>query len=214
MTEPGPVRRRAGRPTRAQAEARHEELLDTALELFLEHGYTLATIEMIATRVNMTKRTVYARYPDKAALFLAAVHRAIERQVVPPELLADLDNGDLAETLEGVARLRIAQIMTPHGLRLQRVINAESYRFPEIFASHYALSAGPVVDFVAGVLERAAADGRITPTNFRQVARAFTSMAVGGQTRAIVAGLPPTPEQIDERVAFTVRLLLEGLLPR
>ncbi|HSA53840.1 MAG TPA: TetR/AcrR family transcriptional regulator [Yinghuangia sp.] len=214
MTEVAPVRRKAGRPTREQAEARHEELLDTAMELFLEHGYELATIEMIATRVNMTKRTVYARYPDKASLFLAAVRRGIDRQVVPWEVLASFDNGDPAETLEAVARLRIGQMMTPNGLRLQRVINAESYRFPEIFVSNYTLSAGPVVDFVAGVLERAAAAGKLVPTNYQQAARAFTSMTIGGQTRAIVAGRPPTQEQIDERVSFTVRLLLEGLLPR
>ncbi|GAA2410420.1 TetR/AcrR family transcriptional regulator [Actinomadura vinacea] len=209
-----PARRKAGRPTREQAAARHEELLDTALDLFLEHGYELATIEMIAFRVSMTKRTVYARYPDKAALFLASVRRAIERQVVPLEVLEGLDNGDLAETLEAIARMRIGQVMTPKGLRLQRVINTESYRFPEIFVTHNELSTAPVVAFVAGFLDRAAAEGRIAPTDSGQAARAFMSMVVGGQVRAIVAGRPPTPEQIEERVAFTVRLLLDGLRPR
>jgi AcrR family transcriptional regulator len=209
-----PTRPRAGRPTRAQAEARHEELLDTALDLFLEHGYQLATIEMIASRVSMTKRTVYARYPDKAALFLAAVRRAIERQVVARETMERVDKGDLAETLEAIARLRIEQVMTPNGLRLQRVINTESYRFPEIFVTHNELSTAPVFDFVAGLLDRAAARGEIAPIDSGQAARAFMSLVVGGQVRAIVAGRPPTPEQIDERVRFTVRLLLDGLRPR
>lgn len=215
MTEVGQAPRRgAGRPTRGQAEARHEELLDTALDLFLEYGYQLATIETIASRLGMTKRTIYARYPDKASLFLTAVHRAIERQVVPPEVLASYDNGDLAETLEAVARLRINQVMTENGLRLQRVIGAESYRFPEIFVANYKLSAAPVIDFVAGVLDRAAAAGTIAPTNSDQAARAWMSMVVGSQVRPIVAGSPPTPEQLDERVRFAVRLLLDGLRPR
>lgn len=209
-----PYRPKAGRPTRAQAEARHEELLDTALDLFLEHGYEPTTIEMIASRVSMTKRTVYARYPDKGSLFLAAVRRAIERQVVPREVLDGLDNGDLTHTLEAVARLRINQVMTPNGLRLHRIINTESYRFPEIFAAGYELSTAPVVGFVAGVLDRAAAAGKLAPTDYDQAARAFMSMAVGGQVRAIVAGRPPTPDQIDKRVAFTVHLLLDGLRPR
>jgi hypothetical protein len=38
----------AGRPTREQAEQRHEELLDRALEQFLEKGFELATMEAIA----------------------------------------------------------------------------------------------------------------------------------------------------------------------
>lgn len=207
-------RRGAGRPTREQAEARHEELLDTALDLFLEHGFEVATIEMIAGRVGMTKRTVYARYPDKASLFHAAVRRAIERQIVPPPALAELDRGDIAETLEGIARLRIGQVMTPNGLRLQRIINTESYRFPKLLAVHYERSTRPVVDFVAGVLERGIANGEIAPTKPELAAISFMSMVVGGSVRAIVNGLLPTEAELDERVHFTVQLLLDGLRPR
>ncbi|MQY30689.1 TetR/AcrR family transcriptional regulator [Nocardia aurantia] len=209
-----PARRGAGRPTREQAEARHEELIDAALDLFLEHGFELATVEMIAARVNMTKRTVYARYPDKASLFRAAVRRATERQIVPKDVLERMDDGDLPGTLEQVARLRIGQVMTVNGLRLQRIINTESYRFPEIFVENYTLSAGPVVEFVAGVLDRAIVAGALAPTDTDQAARAFMTLVVGGQVRAIVAGRPPTAEQLEERVRFTVRLLLDGLRPR
>ena len=208
------VRRGAGRPTREQAEARHEELLDAALDLFLEHGFELTTIEMVATRVSMTRRTVYARYADKAALFRVAVQRAIERQIVPPEVLARFDQGDLAETLESVARLRIGQVMTPNGLRLQRIINTESYRFPEIFTTNLEQSAKPVMDFVAGVLGRAVVAGQISPTDSAFAASAFMSMVVGGQVRAIVSGRVPTPAELDRKVHFTVRLLLDGLRPR
>jgi TetR/AcrR family transcriptional repressor of mexJK operon len=205
---------RAGRPTREQAEARHEELLDAALDLFLEHGFELTTIEMVATRVSMTRRTVYARYADKAALFRAAVQRAIERQIVPQDVLAGFDKGDLAATLESVARLRISQVMTPNGLRLQRIINTESYRFPEIFTANLEQSAKPVMDFVASVLDRAIAAGQIAPTDSGSAASAFMSMVVGGQVRAIVSGRVPTQAELDAKVRFTVRLLLDGLRPR
>ena len=52
------VRPKAGRPTREQAVARHQALLDTALDHFLRKGFELATIEAIADDVGMTKRTV------------------------------------------------------------------------------------------------------------------------------------------------------------
>ena len=208
------MRRGAGRPTREQAEARHEEMLDAALEEFLERGFELTTIEMVAARVSMTRRTVYARYVDKAALFNAAVQRAIERQIVPPDVLAGFDQGDLAATLESVARLRIGQVMTPNGLRLQRIINTESYRFPEIFTDNFEQSAKPVMDFVAGVLDRAIAAGQIAPTDSGFAASAFMSMVVGGQVRSIVSGRVPTRAELDRKVTFTVRLLLDGLRPR
>lgn len=204
----------AGRPTAAQAAARNEELLDTALDLFLEHGFELVTIDLIAARVGMTKRTIYTRYPDKAALFLAAVHRAIDSQVVSPEVLSSLDTGELAGTLEAIARLRIRRVMTRDGLRLQRIINSESYRFPEIFAAHAERNAEPVIDFVAGLLDRAVAAGEIAPTDTRMAASAFLSMVVGGQVRMIVSGRVPTRSEMDRKVGFTVRLLLDGLRPR
>src|SRR3984957_16680548 len=193
------VHRGAGRPTTEQAEARHEELLDAALDLFLEHGFELTTIDMIAARINMTKRTVYARYADKAALFRGAVQRAIERQIVPRQVLEETDRGDLTETLAAIARLRIGQVMTPNGLRLQRIINTESYRFPEIFTANFEQSAKPVLDFVAGVLDRAIAAGELSPTDLGFAASAFMSMVVGGQVRAIVSGRGPAPAELDRR---------------
>lgn len=209
-----PTRRTSGRPTKEQAEARSEELLDTALDIFLERGFELTTIEMIATKMNMTKRTVYVKFADKSVLFLAAVQRAIERQVVPPEVLAGFDKGDLSETLEAVARLRIGQVMTRNGMRLQHIIQSESYRFPEIFSANVEQSARPVIGFVQGVLNRAVAAGTIASTDTALAASTFMSMVVGGQVRTIIAGYETSPDEIEAKVRFTVGLLLNGLRPR
>ncbi|MGW5382538.1 TetR/AcrR family transcriptional regulator [Nocardia sp. NPDC003963] len=206
--------RGAGRPTREQARARQRELLDTALDLFLEQGYEQTTIELIAARVHMAKRTVYARYTDKASLFLAAVRRAIEAQAVPREDLENLDNGNPAETLAAIARLRIGQAMTPNGRRLHRILALENVRFPEIYTLSNSLNTGPVVAFVAEVLDRAAAAGQITTTDTDLAARAFMSMVVGTQVRSIEAGRAPSTEQLEQRVLFMVHLLFDGLRPR
>lgn len=208
------VRTRPGRPTRQQAEARFEELLDTALDLFLKCGYEITTIESIASAVNMTKRTVYAKFDDKPALFLAAVQRAIEREVTPLAELMALDHGDLRETLEWIARLRISRFLTPRGLRLQQIIQAESYRFPQIAEWHYQQSSLPVLNYVASLLQRAARDGTIRKCDPAEAAAAFMSLVVGGQVRSIVGGRTPSSKDIDRRVSFTVELLLEGLLQR
>jgi TetR/AcrR family transcriptional repressor of mexJK operon len=130
-------RPKAGRPTREQAEARHDQLLETALDHFLDKGFEQATIEAIAQDVGMTKRTVYARYPDKVSLFRAAVGRAIERYTVAKEVIEATDKGDIEETLIAIAWLRVEQVMTSSGLKLQRIINSESYRFPEILRQSF-----------------------------------------------------------------------------
>jgi TetR/AcrR family transcriptional regulator, mexJK operon transcriptional repressor len=203
-------RTRSGRPTRERAEARHAELLDAALDHFLEKGFEPATIERIANSVGMTKRTVYARYPDKASLFRAAVRRAIERLAVPPERIRAADCGDLEQTLIRIARLRADPVMTPDGRKLQRIINTESYRFPDIFTTSYELGALPVVRFLAELLERETRAGTLAITEPVLAANVFMSMVVSGPVRIIVSGNSLPPEEIERRIRFAVRLFLDG----
>jgi len=58
-----------------------ERLLDAALEVFGEVGYTGATITEIERRVGLTPGTgsFYRHFPDKAALLQAAVEREVTR---------------------------------------------------------------------------------------------------------------------------------------
>jgi len=204
----------AGRPTREQAAQRHTELLSHALNMFLERGYEQTTIEAIAAAVRMTKRTVYGRYANKAALFRAAVQQAIERWIMPEQSLRSLETGDLEETLLAVARMRVAHLITPEGLRLQRIINAESYRFPEIFTAAYEQATMPVIRFLAQLLRRHRATGEISVTNPRMAAAVFLSMVVGGPARLIGSGNRPAAPELEERIVFGVRLFLNGVRAR
>lgn len=207
-------RPRAGRPTRDQAEARHVELLDTALDMFLKRGFEQTTMEGVAAAVGMTKRTIYARYVDKAALFIATVQRAINRMVVADDVLHKMDTGNLEETLTAVARLRVAQVMTPSGLKLQRILNTESYRFPQIFTMSYEQGAGAVIAFLADLLRRHNSAGAVCVERPDMAANVFMSMVVGGPVRIIVSGNLLTQEEIDDRIGFSIRLFLDGVRPR
>lgn len=204
----------AGRPTREQAKARHEELLERALDMFLDKGYELVTMEAIAAAVGMTKRTIYARYADKSALFKAVVQRAIERYIVPIERLQAAESDDLAATLTAIAHIRIENVMTPQGIRLQRILNAESYRFPEIFDMATAQSSQPMIDFLAELLRRRVAKGEIALNEPERAAAGFLSLAVGGPTRSAVSGVPIEASELEARVRFSVQLFLNGVLPR
>src|SRR5262245_28968785 len=89
-----PLRRRPGRPTLS-----NEQLLDTALDLFLEQGFERTSIDAITSAAGMAKRTVYLRYGDKESLFRAALERAIEDWIVPIERLRAAERDDFEETL-------------------------------------------------------------------------------------------------------------------
>jgi AcrR family transcriptional regulator len=209
-----PLRPTAGRPTREQAELRHEELLDRALELFLEKGFELVTMEAIAAAVGMTKRTVYARYEDKAALFRAVVERAIERWMVPVETLRAVESEDLEATLVAIARIRLDNAISPVGVRLNRIVNAESFRFPEIFTLAYEQGTRPTIRFIADLLSRHAQSGGVCLEEPEIAAAAFLSMVVGGPMRAITSGAAMDDAALDARIRYCVRLFLDGARPR
>ncbi|HET8711149.1 MAG TPA: TetR/AcrR family transcriptional regulator [Spongiibacteraceae bacterium] len=208
-TRPG-----AGRPTREQAGQRHLELLDRALELFLEKGFELATIESIAASVGMTKRTVYGLYADKTALFKATIQRAIERWIVPIETLRAAESDDLEATLLAVARIRMSNATSPAGLRLQRIINTESYRFPEIFSLAYEQGSRPTIAFLTDLLNRHTRKGVVKVDKPDIAATAFLSMVVGGPLRAIVWGGAVDAAALEERIQYCVQLFLNGIRSR
>lgn len=213
-TPPAAARPRAGRPTRAQQQQRVEALLSVALDTFLEHGYEQTTIEEIATRVGMSKRTVYAYHDDKDALFRAAVRRAIERYTVPREAIEAIVSDDLEATLTAIARLRIANLSQPVAIKLQRILAAQAYRFPELFTAAFEEGAGPTVKVLSELFARHHASGQIVVGEPVRAATAFLSLVVGGPARLIVAGNLLDETELETRIRFAVGLFLRGVLRR
>ncbi len=57
--------------------ARREEILQTATELFGEHGFSDAVTQVLADRLKIGKGTIYRHFPSKRELFLAAADRVM-----------------------------------------------------------------------------------------------------------------------------------------
>lgn len=206
-------RSRAGRPTKAEGEQRRALVLDRALEVFLERGYEGATIDLIAAAAGASKRTLYAHYEDKTALFKAAVQRAIELYA-EPEGLTIIESDDLEETLIALGRMRLAHVISPVGMRLQRILNAEAYRFPEIFEWAVERGSQPMNALLADLLRRHAVLGHIEVGSPDRAAPVFLSMVVGGPARLLQAGGRIDEAQLEDSVRFAVRLFLRGALVR
>lgn len=68
------IRLRRGRPRKDDVLRIDRQILDAAWNTFLEMGYEVATIELIAERAGVTKTTLYLRHADKTALLHASVN--------------------------------------------------------------------------------------------------------------------------------------------
>jgi AcrR family transcriptional regulator len=194
-----------GRPSRAQVEARNRELLDTALDLFLQRGFEGTTIEAIVDAVGMARRTVYSRYGDKEGLFKAALEGAIGQWVVPPEQLSAAECDDLEQNLLAVAQMMVANVRTPGGMRLVRIANAEIFRMPEIREYLWERIAEVALRWLTDFFAR-----RIAPEVAADSADAFLLLIVDGAFQMQVwQGAPP--DEFERRLAFRVRLFCDGV---
>jgi TetR/AcrR family transcriptional repressor of mexJK operon len=207
-------RPRPGRPTRAQAEQRHAQLLDRALDVFLKYGYELATIDEIIGLIGMHKSTVYSLYADKKALFRATLQRAITRWKQPVEALRAVETDDLEVTLIAIARLLLMNSVSPVALKLQRIIIAESFRVPEITQMYWEIGVQSSVEYVTDLLARRAKQGQILVGQPELIAHGFLTLTVGLMSRMILVGTKIDHREIDKRIRLYVRLFLDGTRPQ
>lgn len=203
--------RRGGRPSMAQAGQIDEKILATASHLFLTQGYGETSIEAVAKRAGISKRTFYHRYADKGALFGAVMHRLVQRLRPPAEEAAHLFEGaDLGGILERLAQVILAAALQPEALALHRVILSESGRFPELAAIIDANSSrAEAVRRIAGLLRAGGAKASAAEAEF--AAEQFMHLLLAGpQHRALSMGVAMTVEELHDWARDSVRLFLSG----
>lgn len=61
----------------ARRTQRQEQILETAVQLFAEHGYSDTDTQLLAEKLQVGKGTIYRYFPSKRELFLAAADRAM-----------------------------------------------------------------------------------------------------------------------------------------
>jgi AcrR family transcriptional regulator len=207
--QPRKAGRGPGRPTRAQIELRNEELLDHSLDLFLERGFEGTTIEAITDSIGMSRRTVYARYGDKITLFKAALQRAIDEWVIPAERLQAVENEDLEATLLAIARMMVANVRSPSGLRLTRIANMEVFRMPDLAAYLWERTAQVTLSYLEDLFRRRLLPAPPSPTAVKDAALAFLILLVEGSYQ-MTAWSRLSDEEFDRQVVYRTRLFLNG----
>src|SRR5439155_16976055 len=85
-------------------DARPEEIVAAALDVFVEHGFAGARLEDVARRAGVTKGTVYLYFKSKEALFKAVVRQTIVPAIAQGEALAQAFTGSARELLERLVR--------------------------------------------------------------------------------------------------------------
>jgi TetR/AcrR family transcriptional regulator, mexJK operon transcriptional repressor len=199
-----------GRPSRLESAQLSDRILDVATALFLGDGFGATSIEAVARRAGISKRTFYHRFRGKEVLFEAVVRRLIARWT-PPMDATLFEGASLAQTLRGAAEYMLGIALTAEALALHRVVIAEATRFPGLARILHELGAATGIARIAQVLEPRIASGELRPIDPHFAAEQFILMVVEGpRRRALGLGTPLSASELRDWLDQCVALFLDG----
>jgi AcrR family transcriptional regulator len=187
-------------------------LLEAAKAVFVEHGYSGATLDDVIDQAGGSRATLYQQFGGKEGLFAAVIAEICAGIVAPLE--GGATDRTPEEVLLAFGRSFMAGLMEPAGLALYRVLIGEGQRFPELAAAVYRSGPAVAAELLAVRLRRWAAEGRVRLSDPDLAARQFLEMVKGDlHFRALLRlGPPPSQKEIEDCVAGAVRLFLGGAL--
>lgn len=182
-------------------------VLRAASTVFLTHGFSAATTDMIQRQAGVSKATLYACYPNKEALFAAVIEQECVSMSASVQAMPHTP-GDIARTLSelGLAYLHI--VLSPTGLALLRVVIAEASRFPALARRFYLVGPKAFVTLIAEKLQLASQRNEIDihAVGVEAAATVFLSLLRGeGQMECLThPDAPPSAAQMDRWVKLAV----------
>jgi AcrR family transcriptional regulator len=142
---------RAGRPPLRLAGEVESRILDAAHRVFLEHGLAGASVDEIAGLARAGKPTIYARFPNKEALFSAVVMRNVA--TIVGRFVSHVPTGTTSEQrLASVGTAVLRWVLTSDTVGLLRLTIAEASRFPDLARSVHLHARGCGTEAVAQVM--------------------------------------------------------------
>lgn len=114
----------AGRPRSSEREARLNELVQTAGELFLQHGYRNVSLEMLARECHVAVRTIYVKFGGKAGLLHAVLVASRERFFNTHEM--EQDQRPLKAIVSDFAAHFLDLVSMPEALSITRMVIADA----------------------------------------------------------------------------------------
>ncbi len=186
-----------------------EAILRGAMQEFLEHGYAGARIDRIVAAAGVSKATVYRRFADKEALFVALLQRMatktnlFQRQDFPP--LQEEPAVFLKRYAIGILD-NIAQD-SPGLTFFYRMIIGESGRFPELGRAFVQTVEKPNLDFLTQYF---ATHPKLQLADPEVAARTFVGTLVHFITvQDLLHGGDVTPIECDRFINSLIDLIIQ-----
>jgi AcrR family transcriptional regulator len=204
-------RRGRGRPQLRSDEETRALILEAARAEFAHSGYAATSMENVARRAGVSTKTLYRLLPKKAALFEAMVTDRIDRFVSVVKLRS-CEGGDVEAALTEALLICAELMLDGDVISLQRVILADSDKFPDVAETFYRRAITRSQETLANWLRTEHGRGTIEMDDADEAAGMLLGMLAFQPHRAVMFGHrpPPTREEREQRAKACARLFLQG----
>jgi AcrR family transcriptional regulator len=113
-------------------DARPNELIEAALDLFVQHGYAATRLDDVAARAGVSKGTLYLYFGSKEELFKAVVRSNVVPLIAQAEQLMENFPGTSAELFRAMVMGWWSAIGDSNASGLPKLVISEAQNFPEI----------------------------------------------------------------------------------
>lgn len=146
-------------PPRARnKQLKERRILDAALKVFAEHGYSGASMDAIAALAGVSKPTLYQYFGGKEQLFAAIM---VEQRDSMLGAFEEPDGLGLVAELWAFSWHYADTVLRPEFLSLARLTIGEAQRFPEIGRAYQAAGPERVLRGMMEYLTAKRAEGRL-----------------------------------------------------
>jgi AcrR family transcriptional regulator len=119
-------------PHQRRKTERPDELLEAALDLFVERGFAATRMEDVAQRAGVSKGTVYLYWPSKEDLLKAVIQRFLGTHLTAGAQAIEAHTGSTAELMHQVYASWWIEIIESPASGVFKLMLAEARNFPEI----------------------------------------------------------------------------------
>jgi len=146
-------------------EARPGELLDAALDLFVEKGFAATRVEEVAARAGVSKGTLFLYFPSKDELFKAVVRKNISGHFREWNKEFEAFGGDTLEMLTFCMNSWWDRVGATKASGLTKLMMSEAGNFPDIAAFYQHEVVQPGQSLIRRVLQRGVERGEFRPVD-------------------------------------------------
>lgn len=193
--------------------ARPQELLDAALDLFVERGFAATRLDDVARAAGVSKGTLYLYFCSKEELFKAVVRESVVPHLGEAEGMLDHFTGDSAQLLRGLMTTWWDKIGNTKLSGLTKLMIAEAGNFPDLarFYQEEVIDRGEKL--VTKMLERGIARGEMRPVDIQIASRILIAPILMMMLWKHSEGVCQiAPDQLGAYLEQFIDMALHGLL--